>query len=72
MKSAKPRQAPANKTVRAANGGTPSDAVERRAYEIYQLHGAQHGFDLDHWLQAERELNPAKPKRAKKAPAAQA
>jgi hypothetical protein len=36
-----------------------------RAYEIYISRGAEHGRDLDDWLQAERELvaktnNPAR------------
>jgi hypothetical protein len=35
-----------------------SDAVARRAYEIYQRRGGDHGADLDDWLAAERELKP--------------
>jgi hypothetical protein len=34
------------------------DAIARRAYEIYQSRGAQHGADLDDWLEAERQLKP--------------
>jgi hypothetical protein len=34
------------------------DAVARRAYEIYQSRGGQHGADLDDWLEAERQLRP--------------
>ncbi|MEO5740270.1 MAG: DUF2934 domain-containing protein [Vicinamibacterales bacterium] len=34
------------------------DAVARRAYEIYQRRGGNHGADLDDWLEAERELGP--------------
>ena len=30
--------------------------VEKRAYEIWLNEGGNHGSDLDHWLQAEREL----------------
>ena len=30
--------------------------IRDRAYEIYLQRGAQHGSDLDDWLQAEREL----------------
>ena len=51
------------------------DAVARRAYEIYQRRGGDHGADLDDWLKAERELKPgpsdvtgpvpAKPRRRK-------
>ncbi len=46
------------------------DAVARRAYEIFESRGAQHGYDLDHWLEAERELKPipAKPRKSKKTP----
>jgi Protein of unknown function (DUF2934) len=34
------------------------DAVARRAYEIYQSRGGDHGADLDDWLEAERQLKP--------------
>lgn len=34
------------------------DAVARRAYEIYQNRGGDHGADLDDWLEAERQLKP--------------
>ena len=34
------------------------DEVARRAYEIYQRRGGNHGADLDDWLAAERELKP--------------
>ena len=47
------------------NGG---EAVARRAYEIFESRGAQHGYDLDHWLEAERELTASKPKKPKKTP----
>ena len=57
-----------------------SDAVAKRAYEIYQNRGGTDGADLDDWLEAERELKglsdvtgpapaatraPAKPRRRK-------
>jgi DUF2934 family protein len=65
----------------ATDSNVNSDEIARRAYEIYQSRGAQHGSDLDHWLEAERELKPgptsvtgsisaAKPKKAKKTPQA--
>lgn len=42
------------------NGGTDPlndpDAIARRAYEIYQSRGGDHGADLDDWLEAERQL----------------
>jgi len=33
-----------------------TEDVARRAYELYEARGAQPGWDLDDWLQAEREL----------------
>jgi len=51
------------------------DAIAKRAYEIYQRRGGNHGADLDDWLEAERQLRPgpsdvtgpvpAKPRRRK-------
>ena len=32
------------------------DRIMRRAYDIFERNGRLHGRDLDHWLQAEREL----------------
>ena len=70
------------RTSRNANGSADTlndaDAVARRAYEIYQNRGGNHGADLDDWLEAERQLRrgasdvtgptgsePAKPRRRK-------
>jgi hypothetical protein len=37
---------------------TPSrDDVARRAYELFQARGNEPGHDLEHWLEAERELS---------------
>jgi Protein of unknown function (DUF2934) len=37
--------------------GTPSkEAIERRAYEIYERRGRQDGHDVEDWLAAEEEL----------------
>jgi hypothetical protein len=33
------------------------DEIARRAYEIFLRTGGQHGHALEHWLEAERELN---------------
>ena len=33
-----------------------SDEIAQRAYEIYEREGRKDGRDMDHWLQAEREL----------------
>lgn len=30
--------------------------VARRAYELFLARGAQHGCDVDDWLEAERQL----------------
>ena len=32
------------------------ERIMRRAYEIFEDRGGIAGFDLDHWLAAEREL----------------
>jgi hypothetical protein len=33
------------------------DDVARRAYELFQARGSEPGHDLEHWLDAERELS---------------
>jgi hypothetical protein len=33
--------------------------IARRAYELYELRGGEHGRDWEDWLQAERELRRA-------------
>jgi hypothetical protein len=67
------------RSSKKANGSPESfndpDKVARRAYEIYQRRGGNHGADVDDWLEAERELGPgpsdvtgpapAKPRRRK-------
>jgi hypothetical protein len=35
------------------------DEIARRAYQIYEERGGEHGRDWDDWLQAERELRQA-------------
>jgi hypothetical protein len=36
---------------------TPAEAeIALRAYELFLENGSRHGFDVEHWLQAEREL----------------
>jgi Protein of unknown function (DUF2934) len=50
------------RTPKKSNGAADDmnnpDAVARRAYEIYQSRGGNHGADLDDWLEAERQLRP--------------
>ena len=33
-----------------------SDEIAERAYQIFEREGRMNGRDMDHWLQAEREL----------------
>jgi Protein of unknown function (DUF2934) len=33
-----------------------SEDVARRAYELFQARGGEPGHELEHWLEAEREL----------------
>ncbi len=35
--------------------------IEKRAYEIWLNEGGNHGSDLDHWLQAERQVTGVPP-----------
>nr|AQQ74590.1 hypothetical protein [uncultured bacterium] len=37
------------------------DLIEKRAYEIFQARGGQHGFDEEDWEQAEREVDRLPP-----------
>ena len=36
--------------------GIERDAIARRAYELFQARGGEHGYEIEDWLQAEREL----------------
>jgi len=33
-----------------------TEAIARRAYELFLERGGEHGLDVEDWLQAEREL----------------
>jgi hypothetical protein len=39
------------------NDGLIRKAIERRAYELYELDGFKDGSDQEHWFLAEKELN---------------
>ncbi len=52
-----PIQAPAEDTP--SNHVPSCEEIRLRAYEIYLERGGIPGNDLDDWLQAERELDPA-------------
>jgi hypothetical protein len=52
-------------TVPTATGDIPSllaprepthEDIARRAYQLHEEHGGEHGRDWDDWFQAEREL----------------
>lgn len=73
--SARQRSADRPSVTAATVGLTPA-TIERRAYEKFVARGSVHGYDVDDWYQAERELlaevaparrTDAKP--ARKAPA---
>ncbi len=32
------------------------EIIRKRAYEMFELHGCQHGHDVEHWLEAEAEV----------------
>jgi hypothetical protein len=34
-----------------------NDAIARRAHELFEARGGEHGHDADDWLQAEHELS---------------
>ena len=40
-----------------------SDEIAARAYQIYERDGRADGRDMDHWLQAERELREERSRR---------
>lgn len=49
----------------SSNVGTAADAairekIQKRAYELFEQRGMVYGFDLDDWLQAEREVKTRK------------
>jgi hypothetical protein len=49
---------PSSQGGNGAPDGVTDEEVARRAYEIYQNRGGEHGADLDDWLEAERQLRP--------------
>ncbi len=32
------------------------DRIQQRAYVLFQACGCEHGHDLEHWLEAERQI----------------
>jgi len=39
-----------------SGGGPTREDIARRAYELYLRRGGTHGYDIEDWLEAEREL----------------
>ena len=37
-------------------GGPTREQIARRAYELFVARGGTHGYDIEDWLRAEREL----------------
>jgi Protein of unknown function (DUF2934) len=67
-RSNKPREGSreSSRTARESGRGNGAElfndreAIAKRAYEIYERRGGQHGADLDDWLEAERQLKPGR------------
>jgi hypothetical protein len=56
-KQAKPRRrSSANDSAPLASGSAAYEAIASRAYELFQARGRLHGYDLDDWLEAERQF----------------
>ena len=48
---------PMNSTARNHSHESRISRIARRAHEIYQTRGGEHGKALEDWLQAEREID---------------
>ena len=47
-------------TLGSTNASAASqEEIARRAFQLYLARGGEHGYDLDDWLRAERELTVA-------------
>ena len=46
----------ANNVLASQDSADLRAEIEKRAYEIWLNEGGNHGSDLDHWLQAEKEI----------------
>jgi hypothetical protein len=58
QKSAAPAAAPASAGIARVNTQAIdiTTAIKRRAYELYEQRGRQHGRDKEDWLSAEAEV----------------
>ncbi len=53
------RRTPRATVPKTAPAPVSREAIAARAYELFERDGRSHGHDLDHWLEAERQLVPA-------------
>ena len=77
MKPRKPQTTPRSKRPTARKGPVPAasnanakelalfERIAQRAYELYEQRGGQAGYELEDWLQAEREVRAAAAKTPK-------
>ncbi len=56
MKKSAPKNSRTETTLSEENQMAYDQEVNRRAYELWEAAGGQHGDDLRHWLAAEREV----------------
>ena len=52
----------------AADAGTVTDSIARRAFELFLARGAVHGHDLDDWFTAEKQLRPVPTPKKQRSP----
>lgn len=45
-----------NSQSKDTQAAAPHEAIERRAYEIFEARGQEPGHELEDWLQAESEI----------------
>ena len=60
---------PAKEAVSSAPDRPSTEAITRRAYELFLERGGTHGNDVDDWVRAELELSAAQTE-AKESPSA--
>ena len=51
---------PSQQPMKTASIQVTNKQIEKRAFEIWNERGQPPGLDIDHWLQAERELMGSK------------
>lgn len=56
MRGSPSGESPESMPSSSAAPGRSTELIARRAYELFQQRGGEHGYDIDDWLQAEREL----------------